>query len=195
MKHRFEGKKHTDRFMEPEEFRKLMDAAEGDTVAELCFIAMGLAGLRTIEVTWLTCGSLDRQQKGLWVKTAKRKDNYTGFVALDDESFERFSKAAGRRAEGAPLIVDGNAGVTRRRIRTLFACYREKAKIRHVLSCHSLRHLAGIIRTEAGAQPQEVAQFLRHKNLAQVLVYAQLRTSRNRDMATAAAGALLKKRK
>lgn len=178
----FKGKNEPDRYMEPREFQLLMEAAKDDADITRAVLLMGFGGLRTIEVTWLRVRDLDDRQKGVWVTTAKRKDRYRGFVALEDQ-YELFKEAAKGRDGNAVLIRFRGQPMTRRQIRYYFHKYKKKAGIRGCLGPHSLRHLAGIVRTEAGAQPQEIAQFLRHKNLGQVLVYSNLRTDRNAEMA------------
>jgi integrase/recombinase XerD len=181
----FKGKRHADRFIEVDEFKLLAKAAKDDSELSTIFRLMGIGGLRTIEVADLTVKSLDRQKRGLWVDTAKQtNDPITRFVPLDDRSFEALSVwAKGKRPE-AHLVNHAGTPVTRRRIRYLFHLYKRKAGIREELGPHSLRHLAGIVRTEQGASPQEVAAFLGHKTLNMVLVYANLREGRNRELTT-----------
>jgi site-specific recombinase XerD len=182
----FTGKPPSDRYMEPSEFQQLIGAAKKDSVAVQVLLAMGLGGLRTIEVTWLDVHSLDPNKKGLWVKTAKRGDNHIRFVPLNNTSYKVFQT---KRQDG-PLIIHQGERVTRRRIRYLFHKYKQDAGIRDCLGPHSLRHLAAIVRTEAGASPQEVAGFMGHKTLQQVLVYSSLRTERNTAMTEEAAKVL-----
>ena len=186
----FEGKRHADRFMEVEEFQLLARATQKDPEALAIFMVMGLGGLRTIEVAKLPVKAFDRKKGGIWVDTAKRKDAVTRFVPLDAATLETLTLwAKGKRPE-APLVSHAGRPVTRRRIRYLFHLYKGKAGIREALGPHSLRHLAGIVRTEQGAGPQEVAAFLGHKTLNMVLTYANLREKRNREMTRDAADRL-----
>lgn len=187
----FRGKPESERFLEPAEFQKLIQSASGDSFALVCFLVMGIGGLRTIEVASLKVRSLDRLKKGLWVKTAKRKDESVRFVPLDDGSFQILERMAGKKKPDDLLIDRDGLPVTRRRIRHAFTQYKERAGIRKTLGPHSLRHLAGIIRSEEGASPQEVAQFLGHKTLDQVLVYCNLRRERNEHITKTIAGRLL----
>lgn len=183
----FKGKRHADRFMEVEEFQLFAKAAREDPEALAIFMIMGLGGLRTIEVAQLTVKTYDKGKGGLWVDTAKRKDHVPRFVPLDKGTIEQVALwAKGRRPE-SPLASYRGAPVTRRVVRYRFHLYKTKAGIREALGPHSLRHLAGIVRTEQGASPQEVAAFLGHKTMNMVLVYANLREGRNREMAKDAA--------
>ena len=189
----FKGKPKQDRFMEPDEFHKLAAAAKDDLDALRMFVVMGLCGLRTVEVTWLQVKSLDRNQQGLWVKTAKRKKLSMDFVAVDEDSFRLLEDGVKGRKEATPLILYKGQPTSRRQIRYLFHKYKANAGIRKELGPHSLRHLQGIVLTEAGAVPQEVANRLRHTNLAQVMIYSNLRVKRNQEMAQDSARALLPK--
>lgn len=187
----FKGKRHADRFMEVEEFQLLAKATRKDPEASAIFLIMGLGGLRTIEVAKLAVKAYDRGKGGIWVDTAKRKDHVPRFVPLDEGTLEQVARwAKGRRPE-SPLVTYRGLPITRRRVRYLFHLYKAKAGIREALGPHSLRHLAGIVRTEQGAGPQEVAAFLGHKTLNMVLVYANLREGRNRELAADAARKLI----
>lgn len=184
----FKGKPHADRFMEVEEFQLLSKAAQKDPEAVSIFMVMGLGGLRTIEVEGLRVKALDRKKQGIWVVTAKQtNDPITRFVPLDKGTLWTMAWWAKGRKPEAPLVSYKGEPVTRRRIRYLFHLYKAKAGIREALGPHSLRHLAGIVRSEQGASPQEVAAFLGHKTLNMVLIYANLREGRNREMAADAA--------
>lgn len=185
----FQGKHEADLFMEPQEFQKLLKAAAKDTDAVRAFILMGFAGLRTIEAAWVKVKDLDRQKRGLWVTTAKRKDRKVRFVSLGDW-LGMFEQAAKGRRPDEQLLLRGAYPIERRQIRYLFHKYKEAAGIRRGLGPHSLRHLAGIVRSESGAQPQEVAGFLGHKTMDMVLIYANLRKERNEEMAQAASDIL-----
>jgi integrase len=182
----FQGKHKRDLFMEPEEFRRLLKAAEDDTDITRIFLSMCPGGLRTIEVTWAKVKALDKNKKGLWVKTAKRRDKWVRFVGLDSNVMEALQAAVNRRQDGEPLFRYNGKGVTKRQIRYLFHKYKALAGIRHALGPHSLRHLTGIILSESGSSPQEVANYLGHSNLKQVMVYANLRTQRSQQMASEA---------
>jgi integrase len=182
----FKGKDKRDLFMEPEEFRKLLKATEGDVEATDIFLSMCPGGLRTVEVTWVKVSSLDTGKNGLWVKTAKRKDKWVRFVGLDSDVMKRLSRAAKRKPEASALFRYQGNPVSKRQIRYLFHKYKALAGVRHALGPHSLRHLTGIILSESGSSPQEVANYLGHSNLKQVLVYANLRTGRSQQMARGA---------
>jgi len=180
----FGGKPRPDRFMEAEEFQKLMKACAEDGDLTRIFILMGFGGLRTIEVTRAVVRDLDRTKRGLWVLTAKqKKDPITRFIPLG-EWYEMFEESTRDQKPDSPLILFHGKPVTRRQVRYYFHRYKKAAGIRKVLGPHSTRHLAGIVRTEAGGQPQEVAAFLGHKTLDMVLVYANLRKERNEQMAS-----------
>jgi len=187
----YRGKPESERFMEPAEFRALVQASAGDHFALACFTLMGLGGLRTVELTYLRPENLDRRMGGVWVRTAKRKDKQLRFVPLDQGSFRILEEMAKHKGPDDLLIDRGGSPVTRRRIRHVFAKFRDRAGIRRTLGPHSLRHLAALIRSEEGASPQEVAQFLGHRTLSQVLVYANLRRERNEHLMKAIAGRLL----
>lgn len=178
----FKGKHRSDLFMEPEEYKSLIEAAGEDEEAKRLLTAMCPGGLRTIEVTWLRVKSLDTSKGGLWVKTAKRKDGWVRFIGLDDAVMEILSKATDGRASNAPLFLCRGRPVEKRQIRYLFHKYKERAEIRNTLGPHSLRHLTGIMLSESGYSPQEIANYLGHSNLAQVLVYSSLRSERNKEM-------------
>jgi integrase len=170
--------------MEAEEFQKLMKVCEGDEDLTRVFILMGFGGLRTIEVTQAVVKDLDRSKRGLWVLTAKqKKDPITRFIPLG-EWYGMFEEATKNRKLDSSLVLFRGEPITRRQVRYYFHRAKKAAGIRGVLGPHSTRHLAGIVRTEAGGQPQEVAAFLGHKTLDMVLVYANLRRERNEQMAS-----------
>jgi len=177
--------------METDEFQKLAKVVSADLEAAAILMLMGYGGLRTVEVARLRIRDLDVQKRALWVTTAKHKKNpIVRLIPLDDDTFAALEKMVkGRKPDDGLVLYQGHPA-TRRRIRHLFHKVKRVAGVRDVLGPHSLRHLAGIIRTEAGASPQEVAAFLGHKKLDMVLVYSNLTENRNRSIADDALSAL-----
>lgn len=187
----FKGKHKADLFMEPDEFRMLLAVTAEDREALRLFVALGVVGLRTIEAEWLKVKSVDEAKGGLWVTTAKKKKRPLEFVQLDGQTLGVLAEAAGGRDPNEPLLLWRGKPFTKRRIRYAFHKYKRRAGIRPVLGPHSLRHLAGIVLTEGGAMPQEVANYLRQTGLGQVMVYSNLRAERARVLAKGAAQTLL----
>jgi integrase len=187
----FKGKPMSERFMEPEEFRKLLKTAKGDKLAETIFMLMGIGGLRTIEVERLTVSSVDLMAQRLWVSTAKRKDSHSRSIPLDGALVDLIKPHLKGRKPSDPLLTEKRGPLSKRRVRYIFHSYKTKAKIRKTLGPHSLRHLAGIALSEAGAMPQEVAQYLGHKTLEMCLVYANLRGKRSKEISRAARDLLI----
>jgi len=188
----FRGKPPADRYMEPEEFQKLLQVARKDLDVVRAIVLMGFGGLRTIEALHLKVGNLDPHKRGVWAWTAKRKDHPDRFIPLE-QWYVLFSKSARGRKAPEQLLLRGRHPMQRRQLRYLFVKYRDRAGIRHALGPHSLRHLAGTARSEAGASPQELAAFLGHKTLDMVLVYANLRHERNAQITKGAADILFGK--
>jgi len=178
--------------MEPDEFRKLLKAAEKDNLAQILFMLMGIGGLRTIELTYLKVSSIDMSTERIWVPTAKRTDDHSRPIPVNDKLADLLKPYVKGRAPGEPLLIEKRRPVSRRHIRYLFHKYKKLANIRKTLGPHSLRHLAGIALSEAGAMPQEIAQYLGHKTVDMCMVYANLRGKRREELVKAAGKILLK---
>lgn len=200
----FKGKPKSDRYMEPDEFKQLLRATD-DSDSFKILLLLGTTGMRTIETTWIRVGDLDIRNGGFHKKIAKqgakrKKKPENGekptkpkkdvvrkhFIKVSPDLLQALNAWAGGRGPNEPLVLYRGQPVTRRQIRYIFHKYKEKAGIRPCLGPHSMRHLHGIVLTEHGFTPQQVAQRLGHKTLNMVLEYADLRGEVNEEMAAVA---------
>jgi integrase len=188
---RFKGKPKQDRYLRPDEFKKLLVATEYDIEANVFFRVMGMSGMRSIEAELLRWEHVDFEQGGMWVWTAKRKDHPTRFIALDAktmaklkviyDTYVRTRPTAQRKA--LPVFHRLDVPITRRRMKSLFKKCAKRAGLRPALSMHSLRHYHATECVKIGMTPQDIAARLGHKGLNMVMEYYTLSVDRNKSFA------------
>lgn len=179
---RFKGKPKIDRYIRPDEFKALLEAAKDDDDVFFFIRVMGATGIRSIEAEGLVVGKVDYSRRGIWVITAKRKDKHERFVALDKLTFEMFDRLKGVDVD-SPIFNWRGKPILRRSMKYVFKKYAKMAGIREALSIHCLRHFHATACVESDMSPQEVAARLGHSGLDMVMEYFTLREGRNREMA------------
>jgi site-specific recombinase XerD len=141
-------------------------------------------GIRTIEAITADIGDI-RQEAGIVVLDVKGKghDSKDQFVLLTDKTLDPIYEYLGTRAdikESDPLFIsvsNNSTGgrLTTRSIRGIVKYYFQKAGLNSPrITTHSTRHTFATQALLNGAQPMQVKEALRHKDLQTTMIYTHV---------------------
>ncbi|MDP2967054.1 MAG: tyrosine-type recombinase/integrase [bacterium] len=139
-------------------------------------------GLRSIEVINSNIGDIESKGGEMILKIkGKGRDEKDDFVLLTAETYNPlmdYLKARGKVNPDDPLFVshsnnhNGKNRLTTRSIRRIVGDRLKNVGLKtEKISCHSLRHTAGSLAIEGGANVIQVQQMLRHSNINTTMIY------------------------
>lgn len=143
---------------------------------------MARTGLRSIEIVRANAGDIQSKAGEMILRVkGKGRDEKDDFVLLTDESYNPlldYLKARGKVDQSEPLFIahsnnhNGDKRLTTRSIRGIVAERLENAGLKtNKITCHSLRHTAGSLAIEGGANIIQVKEMLRHSNINTTMIY------------------------
>lgn len=183
-------RKHLKRGLSLEEIRKILSVCK-DTREELLIKLMVTCALRINEVSNIQLQDFydDKGTTMLRVLGKTRDGLKQDSVKIDDRILELIKKYCKEYEPTDYLFYstsNHNKGgkVTNKTLRLIVNELYKRANIEDAMvTVHSLRHSACEMLLESGNPVQEVSQFLRHKSLATVMVYAKELNQRKSTMA------------
>jgi integrase len=138
------------------------------------FTLVYLYGLRVSEVSLLEKEDVDlvrgrivvrRVKNGVWTERP--------LFSSARESLARYLMTAPASSAG-PLFAGREGPLQKRQIQTLFARYRERARLSRRYTCHSLRHSIATHLLDAGMPLEFVQDHLGHRNIKSTTIYARI---------------------
>ena len=183
-------RKHLKRGLSLEEIRKVLNVCK-DTREELIIKLMVTCALRINEVSNIQLQDFYDDKGVVMLKVlGKARDGLKqDSVKIDDRILELIKKYCKEYEPTDYLFYstsNHNKGgkVTNKTLRLIVNELYKRANIEDTMvTVHSLRHSACEMLLESGNSVQEVSQFLRHKSLATVMVYAKELNQRKSTMA------------
>jgi len=161
------------RYMTQTEVRTFFRAIK-DPRDRALFAVMYHYGLRVSEVELLTRDDVALDRNRIVVKRVK------GGIWTERPLFERTrgllrSYLTATRGEGSAPLFPGRSGPLRKRqIQSLFAGYRDQARLAGRHTCHSLRHAIATHLLDAGLSLEFVQDHLGHQSIRSTTIYARI---------------------
>ena len=166
--------------------RRLLDGIDKSDIIGLRDYAlinlMVRTGLRSIEVINANVGDIESKGGEMILKIkGKGRDEKDDFVLLTDESYNPlmdYLRVRGKTNPTDSLFIahsnnhNGNKRLTTRSVRRIVAERLKDTGLKNdKTTCHSLRHTAGSLAIEGGANVIQVKEMLRHSNINTTMIY------------------------